>query len=158
VESKKEEIKKSPWKFVEAFGWPDRFELNQNLLIHLENQRGEANDGQFGLVEMAVREGMGKILPILDPDRNWEYDELMKSISPIVKTKMSPGEVRKLLAWRNGGSTSQEFGLIGDWKKVIRHFTNDEGDYADALFDRLARGRNPNAGHRYLAFLAPNGF
>lgn len=50
-------------------------------------------------------------------------------------------------------SNSVPFDLVGDWKKLIQHFTRFQRDYADALFARLVSGRQPSLGHRYLAFL-----
>src|SRR4051794_10416660 len=31
--------RRKPWKYIEHFGWPDRFQLNQDLLAQLQEQK-----------------------------------------------------------------------------------------------------------------------
>jgi hypothetical protein len=180
-----EEYKEQPWKFIEDFGWPDRFQLNQDLLKVLEN--GDSDDKT---VEAAVRTGLDSVLGKLNQRGNDRYDEIRKdlleglldiknhvaaanvpynaagrlkvNVLEAIASHENKSLVQNVLIklreqvehrLRRRHSNSTAFDLVGDWKKLIQHFTNYQGDYADALFSRFCSGRGPSDSHRYLAFL-----
>ena len=64
---------KEPWRYVEHFGWPDRFQLNQDLFAKLEAEIEDKSHSDKGLlehrdsqnlIEDAVRRGLEGILPL----------------------------------------------------------------------------------------------
>lgn len=147
---------REPWRFVEDFGWPDRFQLNQDLFTTLSSNpsKGENCDGEAGpekIIEQAVREGLERMLPFINPQGSWAYNTLRREIDAIVGTADS--QVRVQNRFDETGSKSAAFDVIGDWRRLILYFTNFHSDYADGLFARFGATRQPGQGHRFLAFL-----
>lgn len=149
-----------PWEYVEAFGWPDRFQLNQDLFTKLsKNAKAQTNS----LVEEAVREGLDDVLPRLNLQGHNNYDKIESFVEDL-KKEINPDEInpddplikilnrvsdRLMQSW--GKST--DFDVVGDWRRLILTFTNYQSDDADALFARFGATRVPGQGHRFLAFL-----
>lgn len=153
------EYKKNPWKFVEDFGWPDRFQLNQDLYLYLSDSKKKPRER---LVENAVRAGLDAVLDDVNRVGSWEYKDLSKDIKKkltvIEKNLVNPEAKAALSAVRKrleeNRSRSAAFDIVGDWRRLILTFTNFHSDYADALFARFGSSRQPGQGHRFLAFLA----
>lgn len=159
------EYQKQPWRFVEDFGWPDRFQLNQDLYVLL---KGESKSPD-SLVGEAVRGALGELLPEVNPQGSWAYGELREDLNEnltVVRKVLSVIEVennsrKNALNALNEAearlsenrSKSTAFDVVGDWRRLILSFTNYRSDYADALFARFGSSRQPGQGHRFLAFL-----
>jgi hypothetical protein len=141
-----ESYARHPWKFVRDFRWPDRFQLNQDLLGAIKTP-----------VDEIVRDGLNAVLHELNPFGMKSYTDLREALIGDSGILDEDGdlEVRKKVEKRldEAWSRSVPFDLVGDWKKLIQHFSRFQGDYADGLFARLVAGRHPTQGHRFLAFL-----
>ncbi len=164
-----EEYAEKPWRFVEDFGWPDRFQLNQDLDASL--RENVLNDEAERMVESAVRSGLDKVLPRVNQTGARKYDELRNDVYEITEglggfnkallaKPRKAGEDPIITAVRSirrrleiSGLNSTAFDIIGDWRRLILFFTNYRSDYADALFARFGSSRQPGQGHRFLAFL-----
>jgi hypothetical protein len=152
-----DEYEKKPWRFVEDFGWPDRFQLNQDLYASLREDDPKRTPDRS--VETAVREGLDSVLPLVNQSGWREYEELRKEIIAQLKkakrnskganTALDDARDRLYKNW----SRSSAFDVVGDWRRLILSFTNYRSDYADALFARFGSARQPGQGHRFLAFL-----
>ncbi len=150
--------KEKPWEFIEHFGWPDRFQLNQDLYAILLKQNQDRPSEN--VVEDAVREGLDRVLRDVNPQGYREYKALCDDIKEKVG-HVSDGlneDARKALAEAlerldKNWSKSVAFDIVGDWRRLILFFTNYRSDYADALFARFGSSRQPSQGHRFLAFL-----
>lgn len=138
--------REKPWYYVTDFGWPDRFELQQDLLR-------DCNDGA---VSAAVSEVLTRLTPLINPASNYPFDRLQSDIIQLVQ--QVPGanhlvaEIHTRFA-RDRGGWSVPYDVSGDWRRLIQHLTGFQPDYADALFAALGENKQPNLGHRYLAFL-----
>lgn len=143
-----------PWKYVSQFGWPDRFDLNQDLLAVLEAQQ-ERENGPIDrpLVDAAVRSAYDSILRDMNPDAYKVLDDLRKAITDRCELPAPLAASVDQRFVEDGWGGNVPFQLFGDWRKVIQHFTHYQGEYADVLFNRLCGGRRPSLGHRFLAFL-----
>jgi NAD-dependent SIR2 family protein deacetylase len=142
-----DDYRKEPWQFVQHFGWPDRFQLNQDLFTQL---RDSSSGEESPLIEASVRKGLDDLLPNLNPPGFWAFDSLQNDI-----TKELPEELaqKALHRFKEKSSKSTPFDVLGDWRRLILHFTNFQSDYADALFARFGATRRPGQGHQFLAFL-----
>ncbi len=164
VKERFETYRKEPWRFIEDFGWPDRFQLNQDLFTQIVHEARAESPPQ--LIEAAVREGLKDLLPNLNPQGFKNYDSLREDIAkafPLVV--QSHGDRLALEAYAKARekaldrfledwSRSTPFDVLGDWRSLILYFTNFHSDYADALFARFGATRRPGQGHQFLAFLA----
>lgn len=139
--------RKEPWRFIEHFGWPDRFQLNQDLYTRLSNQQEPQP------IEVAVRKGLDDLVPQINPQGLRAFNELRKYIT------QATSNLSKELAeefedrFKENWSKSTPFDVLGDWRRLILCFTNFQSDYADALFARFGATRRPGQGHQFLAFL-----
>lgn len=115
-----------PWEYIAANGWPDRFDLNQELLGRLE--RFAADEVRLGLTADAERCRLSSRVLVSDCQQVG-LQEILLDLYP--------------------GLT----GSFRDWRAIIQYFTRYQGDQADVLFHQLCAGRRPTLGHRYLAFL-----
>ncbi len=77
----------APWRFVEDFGWPDRFQLNQDLLTYLNGTGDRATPSK--VVEQSVRDGLDAVLRHINP-HGWEQFQRLKTA--VVGGKTSSGE------------------------------------------------------------------
>lgn len=156
-----------PWEFLEDFGWPDWFQLNEDLFRKLDVDDRE--EPVSNLIESAERKELDEILQHFNPHGVEEYSKLYKSIEGTLKKlkKRTPSKkaerLRKAIdesreeintRFLTNWSKSAKFDVIGDWRRLILYFTNYRGDYADALFARFGATRKPSQGHRFLAFLS----
>src|ERR1700754_943120 len=158
--------KAAPLKFLEDFGWPDLFRLNEDLLTKLKdgNKGQVVKDGN----DHAVREALDSLLPQFNQTGLYQYDGLHKGISSALtdlendklfknsELRTAIGEARDKINSRfeMNGPKSARFDVIGDWRRLILYFTNYRSDYADALFARFGATRKPGQGHRFLTFLS----
>jgi hypothetical protein len=142
----------NPWLYIEHFGWPDRFVLNQELWQILEN-----DDPEESAMYKAIRTSLDDISQRINPLGSQRYRDTVASIKKILSEFSVPADsdVAKSIANRlsNQWLNSVEYGIVGDWRKLILYFTRYQSDYADALFSRFANWREPSAGHLFLAFL-----
>ncbi len=153
-----------PWLFIEDFGWPDRFALNQELIDLLLPGRPKPKQAKRDLgraksesiITWAARTGLDHLAEQINVQGNWKYDELTKAIEKKLKESgVDPtivDQIKNRLAQDAGQSTKND--IIGDWRRVILHVTNYQSDYADALFARFGARHEPSTGHRFLGFLA----
>ena len=65
VDAKIGHFTQRPWDFVKRFGWPDRFQLNQDLLALTEECGGK--DGIPATVGEAARTGIERALKHINP-------------------------------------------------------------------------------------------
>ena len=154
-----------PWEFLEDFGWPDWFQLNEDLFTKLDVKGRKEPVSR--LIERAEREGLDRILPHLNPHGAEEYVKLRERVTSILsklqeQTSSESPELREAIAasfetiserFLTNWSKSAQFDVIGDWRRLILYFTNFRSDHADALFARFGATRKPGQGHRFLAFL-----
>jgi NAD-dependent SIR2 family protein deacetylase len=158
-----EEYQEKPWRFVEDFGWPDRFQLNQDLYASLREQEEDQEQTSDRSVEKGVRDGLDSVLPLVNQLGWTAYEKLRDEITAKLDyaKKGSGGADDEVIAaledardrlYKNW-SRSSAFDIVGDWRRLILSFTNYRSDYADALFARFGSARQPGQGHRFLAFL-----
>lgn len=162
-----------PWQYVAHFGWPDRFQLTQDLQ-HFLDCLPLTKGGEDSAVASEVCKGLNGTLERLNPGGYWHLRELLLALvgrkqaalifpelsgpagaedAPHIITDQIVAEAVVRRLGRDESNNSVPFNLVGDWKRLIQYFTNYHGDYADALFSRLCAGRGPQQGHAYLAFL-----
>jgi SIR2-like domain len=160
-----------PWEFLEDFGWPDWFQLNEDLFTKFEVKSAKVKpSGEWvsGLIESAEREELDDVLRQFNPHGTEEYARLYKAIDGVL-TKLKNRKSTKnsklqkpidesydtiSLRFQSNWSKSAKFDVIGDWRRLILYFTNYRSDHADALFARFGATRKPGQGHRFLAFLS----
>src|SRR5581483_6608326 len=147
-----------PWQYVKDFGWPDRFQLNQDLFRITRSEP---------ISDLVVKE-LNEILPEINSAAAYFYCALQADVVDIVNTTAAAlgttvpdaalnklagaaEEIRKRFTVKESWSTP--FHVYGDWRRLIHHFTHYHPDYADSLFATLGRFKSPNQGHRYLTFL-----
>lgn len=154
-----------PWEFLEDFGWPDWFQLNEDLFTKLDVTGRKEPVSR--LIERAEREGLDRILPKLNPHGAEEYVKLRDRVAEILtklqeQTSTERPELLEAIddsckavgsRFLTNLSRSAQFDVIGDWRRLILYFTNFRSDHADALFARFGATRKPGQGHRFLAFL-----
>jgi hypothetical protein len=128
--------KAHPWDYVSDFGWPDRFQLTEDMHVCRPN---DMQDAQF--MDTKVAKGLETLIRRTDRKRCEEFDDLREKLKS--KFDLVLDESGKSVAWE----------LLGDWRRMILGFTDYRNDFADALLARFALGRAPNLAHRYLAFL-----
>ena len=150
-----------PWKYVRDFGWPDRFQLNADILASSNNFASRS-------MGLAVNRGLENLLD--SSSQNWRMqtfhkmrDDLVEKLRQLeVETSAFAPSLKKSLLnqiasirhrLEENDGRSVPWDLFGDWKRMILDFTNFQSDYADALLARFARDHEPNLAHRYLAFL-----
>lgn len=109
----------APWKFIQHFGWLDRFQLNQDLLD------GRPPSGE--VIEESVREGLKAVLDRLNPHGMKGYKRLQKALLGIKKpdgTVVTPG----ILDWDDstGGERFID-GLDATIDRNIRESVNEAG-------------------------------
>ena len=191
--------KQKPHLFLKHHGWPDRFQLNEDLLSHRPNE--PAGDGSSSIITERIRDSLDAILDHLCRDRVEKLTNMIEDIAVAVKQvfgneievpvdvelvkrvasilplgenldaalaaefvglrkqvldSITPKVLKKLepaTALRTS-DRGRRFDILGDWRALIRYFTNFNAHYADALFHRFTVGRRPAASHRFLAFLA----
>jgi NAD-dependent SIR2 family protein deacetylase len=155
------EYKEKPWRFVEDFGWPDRFQLTEDLHASLGTDPEQV---PLLRIETAVRNGLDTIVPFVNQPGSWAYDKLRTDIGAKLDEMESKlegpheAELKRVLEaardrLKKNGTKSASFDVVGDWRRLILSFTNFRSDYADALFARFGSARQPGQGHRFLAFL-----
>ena len=143
--------KDQPWNYVTDFGWPDRFQLNQDLFRSLKCRSDNGNTDWPATVTAAVNHALTALLPRLNPAADYSYQQLLT----FFQNQNLPNESRKALIGRltTDRNWCVPWDIYGDWRRLIQFFTRFQSDYADALFARLGAFKTPNLGHRYLAFL-----
>lgn len=156
------EYQLAPWKFLEDFGWPDLFQLNEDLLTKLEDEND--NKEVKVNVDQAVRNGLDSIVSQFNQNGEYQYTSLRDDVSKILAElklqrfwlhhTITELENRIKSRFEDNRSKSATFDVIGDWQSLILYFTNYRSDYADALFARFGATRQPGQGHRFLAFLS----
>jgi len=157
-----EEYQEKPWRFVEDFGWPDRFQLNQDL--HASLLEDDPRQTPERSVEKAVRDGLDRVLPLVNQIGSRAYKELSDEVAEKIddaKRDLAGVDRDDVIAaldeardrLTKNWSRSSAFDIVGDWRRLILSFTNYRSDYADALFARFGSARQPGQGHRFLAFL-----
>ena len=151
-----------PWRFLDDFGWPDLFQLNEDLLTKLRDR----NENQLvkETIDDAVRDGLDSIVLHFNQNGAYQYASLRNDVSNIVaelktlpielQSKIEDVEKRINSRFETNGLKSATFDVIGDWRSLILYFTNYRSDYADALFARFGATRKPGQGHRFLAFFS----
>lgn len=155
-----------PWDFLEEFGWPDWFQLNEDLFRKLEDRDGKHQLSP--LIETAERKELDQILQHFNPHGAEEYSRLYKTVQktltdlnltnlkaekPSNRTKLREAIYAINSRFQTNWSKSAKFDVIGDWRRLILYFTNYHSDNADALFARFGATRKPGQGHHFLAFL-----
>lgn len=145
-----------PWGFLEDFGWPDWFQLNEDLFTKLKVKNGDERVRSH--IESAEQEGLEKLLRNLNPNGVDSYSTfratIEQTLTELEKQHLSkPTELQAAVddSYRKFNS---RFDAIGDWRRLILYFTNYRSDYADALFAKFGATRKPGQGHRFLAFLS----
>ncbi|GAB4564404.1 MAG: hypothetical protein Tsb0020_14540 [Haliangiales bacterium] len=114
--------------FVEHYGWPERFELQEELYNRSkEGEQTKRAEWINASLEKFARDCAG----------DWR-----------VKTYKDRIEEGSLNIARD------IWEMLGDWRKLIAVLTRYNSDYADALFERLYRGRQPGMLHDFWAMLS----
>ena len=153
--------KAEPWKFLEDFGWPDLFQLNEDLLTKLEKENETQEVKQS--IDDAVGDGLDSLVRQFNQTGEYHYtklhDDVIKFLTDLKACPALHDTMEKLendikLRFKTNQSRSATFDVIGDWRSLILYFTNYRSDYADALFARFGATRKPGQGHRFLAFLS----
>jgi hypothetical protein len=137
---------RSPSRYLQNLGWPDPYQLNADLWRWIDEDNPNSPE-QRGLLQRKVQE------EILNDMRRSE-EKLVKRI------KIWQEERAKLLQDRKLPQALEElFGrdweLQGNWRSLLAYLTDANPDFADTLFQRLIKNRQPSTVHRFLAFLTP---
>lgn len=140
-----------PWRYISEFRWPDPFQLQQDLLGKAEEECPLEVPAE--VIGRWACEGLESALGRTNPAGCRHYEDFRTALKNVPGlTDEQKGAIEESLGPSGGYSVA--FNLLGDWKRLLQHFTKFRGDYADALFSRLCAGKGPSLGHRYLAFLA----
>lgn len=160
-----------PWKFLEDFGWPDWFQLNEDLFWKFEVKARKGKRFKKPVsdeIESAEREELDTLLRRFNPQGVQRYSELLtdtkETLDVLKKRRLFKGPKRNSVVeqmqkridsrFQVNWSNSAQFDVIGDWSRLILYFTNYHSEYADALFAKFGATRKPGQGHRFLAFLS----
>ena len=90
LEDLKQYYLEQPWQYVAHFGWPDRFQLNQDLQDHLDRLNVGRNDNVS--VADEVRRGLNAILERINSGGTWHFEELVaqsrrqRTCQPVIRT------------------------------------------------------------------------
>ena len=128
----------NPIRYIEQFGWPDRFDLNQRVARYICAHRGSREETDHELIEKEITEQYSWLAEKSASPRAagyWQKEILGKS--------RLAGDA---LAW-------DRWAVQGDWRRLLQFFTEYKADYADDLFARFGHLRTPGAGQRYITLL-----
>ena len=142
----------NPWAFVEDFGWPDRFQLNEELV----QLNGTPPPGTTSPVTVDVQVGnaLDNISRVLNMQGWAAFYRLRKDIAEAIATQQNDQFSKDVKnRFKHNKAKSTAFDVIGDWRRLILHFTNYQSDYADGLFARFGANRQPGLGHIFLTYL-----
>ena len=167
---------KDPSVFIDAFGWPDRFQLNADVSRRLRNNKSgrwnkeyekACNDGnEVGLLQWAIHNELDKLAKAINPIGTLAFanlnlthlDKVLRiasaasdGVDSIVGKSLRSESARlnDVLHWYD----SLLYQVCADWKPLLREVTGYRSDLIDALFGRLARERLPGNSHLFLAHL-----
>ena len=102
LESYESTFRRDPSEFVQSFGWPDRFDLNQHLLASLERRsragpKGDGRDDEFGL-DSQINAAYSAILKKVAKEKFDRYDRLIDSIvDRLPAEKSKPSSLRETI-------------------------------------------------------------
>jgi hypothetical protein len=142
-----EKYQQHPIQFIQHYGWPDRFQLQHELrLIFDDETRQPPASQRVSSIARAknfenwIDSGLSERLESATSIRQWQarsYRAFIDRVRSGVLDDKIP------TAWS----------LLGDWKAVIREFTEFNHDNADSLFEHLYRWRRPGHSHQLWALL-----
>src|SRR5262249_43190282 len=133
---------RSPWYYVTDFGWPDRFQLNQDL-FRLRPDKA---------VSDAVVAELNELTPKLNRAAECPYDQLKKAVVRIAQSMPADATAREDAVkeiqrrFEESNRWSTPFDVYGDWRRLIQYMTDFQPDYADSLFATLGRSKRANLG------------
>lgn len=151
-------FQKSPWEFLRAFGWPDRFQLNFDVRRGL--QRLSSAVPERGMMTAEIGIALDKFAKQINPGGTWRLEDFAIAVDAHFGPKNSHGDADpKRLAKSSAGFEkwmsvdSFLYQVSADWKPLLREITGHKQELIDALFGRLARHRRPGLSHQFLAHL-----
>jgi hypothetical protein len=83
-----------PWEYVQAFGWPDRFQLNQDLYHAIGQSKGR-EEGMPQSITGAAQLGLDRALNHINPNGVWTIREL---VSTVIRDQLAYNGVDKTRA------------------------------------------------------------
>jgi NAD-dependent SIR2 family protein deacetylase len=139
----------SPSLYLQDFGWPDPHQLNAELWKWVEHDV-RAGPAQRRALDWRVQEELLNDMSRFDDslaDRIRGIRALRRDAPEVLRSKKTPPRLRKLVdhGWE----------LQGNWRSLLAFLSDANPDFADTLFQRLIRDREPSTAHKFLAFLTP---
>jgi hypothetical protein len=136
------EYRDHPIRYIRHYGWPDRFQLRHELMLHHAkthpvHDRGSAVHASENTFDTWISKELDNRVSALKKWQKEQYEELVREVrhhNPKYKIRST---------WE----------ILGDWRAVIREFTEFTLDDADSLFERLYRWHKPGRSHHFWAFL-----
>jgi hypothetical protein len=116
-------------RFVEDYGWPDRFELTADLLTACQDEFHNEINKSFNELARAM---------------NPEGHSYLEKIVDTAKGATTVGKLAPQL----------RDAVMLDWRPLLRHVTSYQQELADSLFTQMHVRRKPATFHRYLAHLS----
>lgn len=137
-----EEYQRHPIHYIRHYGWPDRFQLRHELML----QYSKIDPSQYQELTAKIS---GKTFD------EWIAQELDNEVSSLKKWQKEQYEalLNELHKHTKDFTPRSTWEILGDWRAVIRDFTEFTVDDADSLFERLYRWHKPGRSHHFWAFL-----
>jgi hypothetical protein len=123
-----------PFHYIEQFGWPNRFDLNQMVARHVCPVQADGLNTSHELIEEVITKQynwLAKISTTARAAKHWEDNIKLGS------------ECSEWDRWE----------VQGDWRRLVQFFTGHRKDYGDDLFAHFGFRRTPSPGHRYITLL-----
>ncbi len=148
------ELRYESKEHIGRFGWPDPFQLRDDLWNSDEIDRDQKK--LFGAIESIYRQWQddenpdeAKRLRLIHKlfARMTEKEQRDFARASKDRDGLTDDEVRAFLSLRQSPTITPK------WRPFLRWVTGRRAEYADSLFHMLNRGRVPGNSHRFLAFL-----
>ncbi|MCG8424380.1 MAG: SIR2 family protein [Proteobacteria bacterium] len=141
-----ESFKERLLRFLEVYGWPERFDLQEEM----HHRLGDANEVDRAI--KGAKEGLlRKYVKDWRVNIHKRYEEVLRRCT--LKAPESDEDQKAFEKAKKALLKESSWDLFGDWRKLIGIVTEYNGDYADALFERLYRGHKPGTSHLFWALL-----
>jgi hypothetical protein len=140
----------TPRRYLQDFGWPDPYQLNADLWRWFEEEE-KIGPEHRSLLERTVQEELLNDMSRLDEGIVGRIRALHIEGPKLLGHPDTPRELREELK----DLLSNGWELQGNWRSLLSHLTDANPDFADTLFQRLIRDREPSTAHRFFAFLTP---
>lgn len=148
-----EQYEQRPIRYIRDYGWPDPFQLRHELMLlysKIDPTRpgGSVSTPATTTFGERIRQGLDELVSELKQPQKAKYKDLVEKYEDLVKKVRAQNPDARLES-----TCESTWKMLGDWRAVIRDFTEFTLDDADALFERLYRWHKPGRSHHFWAFL-----